>query len=258
MPSLSRHFSRRWRPRPSSPLPAWAQIEEELCARIQSGDLKVGARLPPERDLAELLGVSRGTVRQALQALAARGLVKRGVGRGTFVASAKIERDLNHVAGFTEQMERAGLDPGARVLSAVVDAAPASVAAALQIPAGAPAARVERVRYAAGVPMTLESSWVPDQLFPGLVGLDLRQSLYALMADLYERAPARAVERFEPVLARLFEARALEVPVGSALMLVERTAYDADDVPLEHSRDLHRGDRARFVVEVDAPIRAHA
>ena len=60
------------------------------------------------------------------------------------------------------------------------------------------------------------------------------------------------------MLARLFQARALEVPVNSALMLVERTAYDADDVPLEHSRDLHRGDRARFVVEVDAPVRAHA
>jgi GntR family transcriptional regulator len=254
----SRPLIRRLRPRPTSPLPAWAQIEEELCARIQSGELEVGERLPPERDLADLLGVSRGTVRQALQALSARGLVQRGVGRGTFVARAKVERSLNKVTGFTEQMERAGLDPGAHVLGAAVDPAPAAVASALGIPLGAPAARIERIRYAARTPMTLECAWIPESLFPGLIGLDLRHSIYSLMSDLYEREPVRATERFEPVLARAFEAGALEVPVGSALMLVERTAYDEQGTALEHSRDLHRGDRARFVVEVETRVGAHA
>jgi GntR family transcriptional regulator len=144
------------------------------------------------------------------------------------------------------------------VLRAVVDPAPAAVASALDIPEGSPAARIERIRYAGGAPMTLESAWIPDSLFPGLIGLDLRHSIYSLMSDLYEREPVRATERFEPVLARGFEARALEVPAGSALMLVERTAYDDDGVALEHSRDLHRGDRARFVVEVDTRVRGHA
>ncbi|MCW3009587.1 MAG: transcriptional regulator, GntR family with sensor domain protein, partial [Solirubrobacterales bacterium] len=72
-------------------LPAWAQIEEDLARRIER--LDVGSRLPPERDLAGELGVSRSTVRQALGALAGRGLVERGVGRGTFVARPKVELD---------------------------------------------------------------------------------------------------------------------------------------------------------------------
>src|SRR4051794_29153694 len=95
--------------RRDSPVPVWAQIEEDLAGRIGRGELRCGDRLPPERELAEELDVSRGTVRQALDALAGRGLVERGVGRGTFVAATKVEHRLNDVAGFTDQMARAGL-----------------------------------------------------------------------------------------------------------------------------------------------------
>src|SRR5213080_3405535 len=107
-----------------SALPVWAQIEDALAARIAEGDLRVGDRLPAERELADELDVSRGTIRQALDALAARGLVERGIGRGTFVAAGKVEVRLSDVAGFTEQMARAGLQASARVLRAGVAAAP--------------------------------------------------------------------------------------------------------------------------------------
>jgi GntR family transcriptional regulator len=103
-----------------SQVPVWAQIEDALAARIARGELQVGDRLPAERELAEQLTVSRGTIRQALDALAARGLVERGVGRGTFVAAGKVELRLQDVAGFTAQMARAGLVASARVLHAAV------------------------------------------------------------------------------------------------------------------------------------------
>ncbi len=237
-----------------SPVPVWAQIEDELAARIASGELKVGDRVPAERDLAEQLQVSRGTVRQALDALAARGLVERGVGQGTFVAAGKVEYRLHEVAGFTEQMARAGLEARARVLRAAVLAAPAPVAAALALEAGALALRVERLRLAGRLPLTLEDSWIPEQHFPGLAELDLRGSIYALMRDLYERAPVRVVESLEPVVAQAHSAAALGVGADSPLMLVERVAFDADDVPVEYARDLHRGDRARFVVEATVTV----
>jgi GntR family transcriptional regulator len=237
-----------------SPVPVWAQIEADLAASITGGDLSVGDRLPAERELAEKLRVSRGTIRQALDALAARGLVERGVGRGTFVAAGKVEVRLHDVAGFTEQMARAGVQANARVLRAGVTGAPAPVAAALHLDEGASVVRIERLRLAGRLPLTLEDSWIPSGCFPGIEELDLRGSIYGLMRDLYGRAPVRVVEALEPVVAQAHSAELLGVAAGAPLMLVERTAFDAGRVAVEYAHDLHRGDRARFTVEAAAPV----
>jgi GntR family transcriptional regulator len=252
-----RIFGPRWRLRPGSSVPAYAQIEDQLAARIESGELRAGDRLPPERELAEALGVSRMTVRQALSSLAGRGLVERGVGRGTFVARVKLDHDLRRVAGFSELMERQGVEPGAKLLSAAEAPATGAVAAALRIADKAPAYRIQRLRFGAHVPLALEDSWIPASPFPGLLDLGLTGSLYDLMRDLYRLAPVRAVERLEPVLARPHEAVALEVAEGSPLMLVERTAYAADGTAVEFAHDRHRGDRARFTIETAADVPAH-
>ena len=113
--------------------PAYQQIETQVADAIADGTLGPGDRLPPERELALRLGVSRMTVRQAFDALARRGLVERGVGRGTFVSAPRVDIDRRaHVAGFTEQMESAGLEAAATVLSAEVVGAPAAIARALE------------------------------------------------------------------------------------------------------------------------------
>ncbi len=244
-------FGARWAVADRAAKPAWVQIEEGLGDRIESGRLAPGERLPAERDLALALSVSRMTVRQALASLAARGLVERGIGRGTFVReSPRVVHDLTRVAGFTEEVERQGLEAGAQILAADEQRAPAQVAQMLGIEAGAPVVRLERVRLAGDQPITLEDSWVPGERFPGLLEHDLSGSLYALMGEHYELAPVSATERLEPVAARAHEAAALGVPEGSPLMLVERVAYAADDTAVEFARDRHRGDRARFLIHV--------
>jgi GntR family transcriptional regulator len=244
--------------RPRSRTPVWAQIEERLAARIEGGHLAVGERLPPERELAEWLGVSRMTVRQALGALAARGLVERGVGRGTFVrAPGKVVHDLSGALGFTERLGRQGIAAGAEVITAGEESAPDAVAEALELEPGAPVLRVQRVRSAAGRPLALEDSWLPAARFPGLLDRDLGGSLYALMRDGYGLEPAEAVERLEPVVARAHEARLLGLPEGAPLMLVERVARAPGGVAVEFARDRHRGDRSRFVVH-SLPVAAHA
>jgi len=234
------------------------QIEEQLAGQIASGELHTGERLPPERDLARDLNVSRMTVRQALSSLAARGLVERGAGRGTFVAPRKVDHDLTRVAGFSEQLARQGLEPGAKIIDVSETPADWRVSAALEIAPKAPVVRIQRVRLADGVPMALEDSWFPAEHFPGFADHDLHGSLYALMRDVYGVAPVRAIERLEPVLARAHEARALDVPARAPLMLVERTAYGGDGTPVEFAHDRYRGDRARFVVRVSPDVLAHA
>jgi GntR family transcriptional regulator len=221
----------RWRVRRRGGEPAWAQIEARLNERISGGGLAPGERLPPERELASTLGVSRMTVRQALDALARRGLVERGVGRGTFVRAARPELRLDGPLGLTAELAAQGLRAEAEVLLAAVEGEEL---------------HVRRLRSTGGRPLVLEDSWLPADRFPGLLERDLSGSVYALMRDAYGSAPVRASERLSAVAAGDGDAAALGVRPGAPLLLVEREAVAADGARVERARDLHRG---AFVVE---------
>ena len=227
-----------------------AQIEDWLAATIAAGELAPGDRLPTEHDLAAWLGVSRMTLRHALGELAQRGLVIRAVGRhgGTFVAEPKLDQDVTTLAGFSEQLRRHGMVAGARVLAAGQVSAGRAVAAALELSDGEPVFEVRRLRLADGRPMVLEHSWFPAALFPDMLGCRLDGSLYELLEEKYGQRPNRARESFEPVIATVREAEALEVEERAPLMLVERTAYSRAGQPLEYAKDLFRGDRTRVVI----------
>src|SRR6516225_8646238 len=228
----------------------YGQIEDWLAEAIGAGRLAPGDRMPTEHDLAAWFGVSRMTLRQALAKLARRGLVTRAVGRrgGMFVAERKLEQDRTTLAGFSEQLRRHGMQPGARVLFATQRPAGPVSAAALQLNEGDPVHEVRRVRLGDGRPIVLEQSLFPAALFPGLLESRLDGSLYELLEVRYGLRPHRARESLEPVTAGVREAEALEVAEGAPLMLVERTAYARSGEPLEFARDLFRGDRTRVVV----------
>lgn len=247
-------FTQEWKIDRDSGVPAYEQIADRLVALIESGRLVVGDRLPAERDLATWVGVSRMTARAALASLAQRGLLERDVGRGTFVAQAKLEHDLGEFAGFTEMLRREGRTARARIRGINELPAPETIARELEIAPRDPVFRIERLRFANEEPLTLEDSWMAAERFPGLLDHDVRGSLYALMRDAYGLPPVRAVERLEPVLAEPEQAEVLEVAPGAPLMLITRVAYSPDDVPVEFARDHHRGDRARFVVEAATTI----
>jgi len=227
-----------------------AQIEEWLAGEIAVGALVPGDRLPTEHDLAAWFGVSRMTLRHALAELARRGLLTRSVGRhgGTFVADPKLEQDLTTPAGFSEQLRRQGMAAGARVLNAGQQRAGPAAGAALQLCEDAPVFQVRRIRLADGRPIAIECSLFPAERFPDLLDCRLDGSLYELLAGKYGQRPYRARESVEPVTAGVREAEALEVTEGTALLLVERTAYARSGEPLEFARDLFRGDRTRVVV----------
>ena len=218
----------------------YARIIDQIEQAIADGDLAPGDRLPPERALAQEHGVSRMTVRQALQALESRGLLRRAIGRngGSFVERPKVERDLGTFSGLSEQLARQGLAAGARVVSAreadgIVE--------------------IVRVRLADGEPFAVERSSFPADRFRGLLECDLTGSLYELLG---EDAPVRAVERIEPVLADAEDAAVLGLRVGAPLMLVDRVAYDEAGMVVETARDVFRGDRTRIVAWTSELVRA--
>ncbi len=234
----------------ASTLPAHARIEQWLMASIDDGSLVAGDKLPREEALAAALGVSRMTLRQALASLDAHGVIVRRPGRqgGTFVAQPRIVCDLTGLAGFTEQMRRAHVRAGARMVSATTRAASRAERRALSLDSGDQVHEVVRVRSADREPLAIEQACFPAALFPDLLEQRLGGSLYRLLEKRYDMAPHTATEVLEPVISTAEQARLLRVVQGSPLMLIERTAYTVSGTAVEFARDVFRADRTRITV----------
>lgn len=255
---------------PSSPLvvdrrsstPVHVQIATWLRSAIARGELAPGDRLPGERELSDLVSVSRMTLRQSLADLEATGEIVRVPGRagGAFVAEPRIDVDLTHLTPLTDQLTRAGRRAGARVLAAEPVVPGPDVAEALGLRPRARAVRIRRVRSASRLPVALETSWLPARLVPGILDRSLHGSIYAVLTQHYGLRPVTAQERLHPVLADPEVAALLDVEPGSPLMSVQRTAYAADGRPVEFARDLFRSDRVGFVVHrsPDEPVTLRA
>jgi GntR family transcriptional regulator len=231
--------------------PVHASIARWLTDLIGRGDLVPGDRLPREDQFAVSLGVSRMTLRQALATLQRKGTVERRSGRsgGTFIREPRIECDLTGMAGFTEQMRRAHVRAGARLVSATTVPANAKVASALSVQRDHPVHEIVRVRTARREPLAIERSYFPVGPFPDLLDHGLSGSLYALLARTYGQRPTSAIESLEPVIARPDEADLLKVDLASPLMLITRTAFTTAGLAVEFARDLFRPDRIRISLQ---------
>lgn len=234
--------------------PLYLQIAESLLDRIESGELAPGDRLPAERELSELLGVNRMTLRQALEKLEFQGLITRRQGDGTFIAEPKIERQAAELVPFTREMKRRGLKPGARVITFERRPAETAVAKELGLGVSSSVYSIRRLRFINREPVMLENFAMSVRRFPMLERFDLsKRSVYEILEQEYGVKVVRARQSLEPTVATEFEAKQLAVEKGAPLMLERRLAFDNTGEPIEHGRDLYRGDRFRFVTEM-APL----
>jgi GntR family transcriptional regulator len=230
--------------------PRYRQVADLLESQIQSGTVPAGGRVASERDIAKQHGLSRMTARQAVELLVRRGLVYRRPGSGTFVAPARVEHPVSRFSGFTETMRSQGIEPSGRVLAVRLVTAP-EAEAALGLEDGERCWCVRRVRFGDGEPLLVEMSHLPERIFPDLGRQDLgHHSLYELMQSAYGVDPVHAHETIESTACDADEARHLSCRAGAPAILVTRTTYDSADRPVEYARDVYRGDRARFVVDL--------
>ncbi|GEA86083.1 GntR family transcriptional regulator [Cellulomonas cellasea] len=216
-------------------------------------ELAVGDTIPSERALCERFGVSRMTVRQAVDALVVEGLLAREQGRGTFVAPGKVDLEVR-LASFGEEMARRGMTPSSEVLSAEVVEATPDIADALDILPGEMTFYLHRVRFADGEPMAIEQSWLPCRLVPGLFDGDVPQSVYG---ELRRRGlePDWGEDVVAATEVHAADAELLRVPVGRAVLRLSRRTF-AGETACVYSRSVYRADRYVLWVPLRAPRRA--
>jgi GntR family transcriptional regulator len=229
--------------------PLYLQLQRRIAGAIAEARLKPGDSLPPEREMATMTGLSRVTVRKAVQALVADGVLVQRRGSGTFVAPRveRLEQALSLLTSFTEDMARRGRSVESVWLNRAIHAPAPEEVMALGLGAGDRVARIERVRRSDGVPLAIERASLPLSVLPdpGLV----ETSLYAVMEARGVR-PVRAVQRISAANVGARDAELLGVAPGVAGLKIERIGYLASGRVVEFTRSLYRGDAYDFAVEL--------
>ncbi|WP_018698653.1 GntR family transcriptional regulator [Amorphus coralli] len=230
--------------------PLYKQVRDLLTRRLADGFWAPGAMLPSEQELAATLSVSQGTVRKALDAMAAENLIVRRQGRGTFVAQQDDERVLFHFFRMTGD-DGSHVFPESEVESVRPGTAGTAEAEALGLDPDTPVLRILRTRSLGGRPVIAECLTLPARLFPGLEDRrDLPNNLYGLFADQYGISIARASERLKAVGADRDAARRLELSEGAPLLAIERTAFSVMGDPVEWRLSLCATEGFHYVSEM--------
>jgi len=224
-----------------SHIPLYLQLSGQLTRLIQQGELCPGDRLPSERELAEMLNVSRITARQAVEELLEIGLIYREQGKGTFVAESKM-RGLLGFASFTEDMKNRGMVPGSRIVNQEVIAVDDKLAETLHLKFGDPALHLVRLRLADGHPVAIQSSYLPMHLFPELDKVNLTdRSLFDVLRQNYYIYPIWTEAAVEATAATAEQARLLEIKAGDPILIVRGLTFtDMFDV-VESVRTVYPG-----------------
>jgi GntR family transcriptional regulator len=213
--------------------------------------LDVGEAIPSERQLSAELGVSRLTLRAALDDLVRDGSLVRRRGSGTFVGQPKIAQELT-MTSFSEDMRRRGMRPGSRTLSLTTTTAGAYLGRCLHVSPSEPIVVAKRLRLADGETMAIETLHVPAAMVPGLTPKDLEEtSFYELLSQRYAIEIAGGVQTIEPTVTNEEESDALGVPLHSPAFQFERTTRSDSGVIVEFVRSIYRGDRYRLVTELN-------
>ncbi|MBA2463955.1 MAG: GntR family transcriptional regulator [Nocardioidaceae bacterium] len=224
------------------------QVREYVRELVRDGE--PGSPAPSERELVQHFGVARMTVRQALDALVSEGLLERIPGRGTFVAHARVDVQLQ-LSSFSEEMGRRGLAPSSRTLLARMEAAGPGVARALEIQEGDKVLHWQRLRLADESPMAIEDAYLADSTVPGFLEQPLPASLYA---DLQRRGtlPSCGEDSVDASAATPEEAELLDVAEGASVLRIARRSF-AGKMAIEVSRSTFRADRYTLWVPRSRP-----
>jgi DNA-binding GntR family transcriptional regulator len=232
----------------SSPVPLYYQVATRLQELIETGELAVGSRLPNEVDLAERLGVSRPTMRHAINYLVERGMLTRKRGVGTQIVHPKVRRPVE-LSSLYDDLVGSGQQPRTEIRSLEVRPAPDHVAEALGVPKGTEVTWFERLRHAGGEPLAIMQNAVPVEVLTLTEAALEQHGLYELLRAA-GHIPRMANQVVGARAATAAEARLLGDPRGAPMLTMTRTAWDAAGRAVEFGSHLYRASRYSFEISL--------
>lgn len=232
----------------------YLQIRRVILAAIRSRDLQPLQKVPSLNELSQMTGVSRVTVRQALQSLINEGWLFTVPGKGTFVAeSPRIEQNLQQLMGWTDEIQRQGMTPSSKIVSFETVPLRGSVAGWLEVPDGTLGYRITRVRYADSFALALEKTHLVCARFPGLERFLIPEaSLYHVLLEQYGVQTVRAIQFLDASEADETAASLLEIEPGKSVLVSERITYSANNEPIEQVTSIQKPGFVRFKSEMNA------
>ncbi len=233
----------------SDNLPVYIQIHDQIKTKIESGFWKIGDRLPSERDLSVQFGVSRMTLRQAIQTLADEGILERKIGSGTYVARQKVQEKMSGTTSFTDIMLSQGRVPSSKVVSYFYTAPSSSEMEKLQLQENEQILRMERVRYADDVPICFEVASIPESLIKNFSKGEVTSSLYKTLEEKGGHKIGGANQTISAMLAAEQIAEYLQIKRGDAILRMRQVSFFEDGRPFEYVRTQYVGNRFEFYLE---------
>ena len=237
----------------SNPIPKYLQISAWLRELIQTGRYKANEKLPSEVELSKMCGVNRNTLRQAIGELAAAGLLRKEKGTGTFVSgpsSNGLRHKLERISSFSDMLGQSGIKAKTRVISKRIEDADDYVAGNLFLGSNKKVVAIRRVRAGNGTPYIYEESYLPADMFEGLLKLDLTGSMYDLMSKHFNVELARGKQTISAVNLNSRIAKILNVAVNSAAIFAEYITYNEKSMPIELLHSYYRGDKYSLEIEL--------
>ena len=238
---------------PSNIIPKYYQLANILREKILNGEFAPQDAIPSERHLEEQYNLSRPTIRQAIDLLERQGYLYRVHGKGTFVSPPKLQKGMLELTSFSEDMRNRGLTPGQRILEFGWVSPPSKIARQLGMEnSSARVLRIRRLRYGNDEPIGLQDSCLALEENQSITQEEIEQrgSIYAILQEKFGIYPTEADETLEVTLATPDEAELLQIPVGSPLLLNERTLWSQDRKAIEFVSILYRGDRYKYFVRL--------
>lgn len=235
---------------PNNPLPLYYQLQEDIRARIESGEYAPSTALPTEAELSMAYGVSRGTVREALRGLTERGLVEKRQGVGTFVSGKKISEKLPGVYSFSTEMRLRGY--GYTVRSEVLNKdyvdPPRRIGTLLQLKEDSKVLRVRRLRYVDEMPFLISISYLPPFIS---IEDDFTGSIYQLLQTKYNLQVTSGEASIEAGVAEEEEAHLLRMRPNDTVLRICWLGQAMDGQLVEYSEGTYRGDCYRYIVQLN-------
>lgn len=230
--------------------PLYRQLRELILQKIRSGIWPEGFRIPTELEMQKEYGLSRATIRQALDELEKDGIIERKRRAGTIVAHQRVRPELIKLTSFSEDIRSRGLLPESKTLSADFILPPIKVQTAFGLEPDEKVWRVVRLRSASGEPYGTHELYLPPQLRFSPREVTTLNSYYELLAERHNLKPAYATEQLSASVASKQEAALLEIEAGAPLLVAWRTTYTEDNQAIECVKIIYRADRYEYTIQL--------